>query len=158
MPGIAGAIARPATAYPALPAGRARALAGSAKRRSPAEDWRRHGRRCIRLNRSGISPRCSVGACSNGVNICWCKLKSSWRPGFQRAALNEGICPSPQRWNVNVDPILPPVERACVIRKLISFLGNESVGELLDIICGEVVLVKQNKGLKQLDQLFDSLK
>src|SRR5215471_18003355 len=146
--GTRDATARNARVLAALPWDREHAPAGSGMRHSARADWRRHGRRYIRWNRSGISPRCSVRACFDGVDICGCKLKGSWRPGLQRAALDEGIGPSPQRRDMDVDPVLPPVERARVVGKSSSLFGHQRVRELLDVFRGEVVFIQQNKGLK----------
>ncbi len=129
-------------------------------------DWRRHARRCIRSHRSGISPRCSVRSRLHGIAIfarCLsfpvaggiCSMRGGTR--FQRTPFNQRIRPPPQCRNVNVNPILPPVEPRRVIAENLLLLRSQRLRKLLHIVRDKVMLVLQNKRLKQFHQFLHAL-
>ena len=69
------------------------------------------------------------------------KLKGARRPRFQRTPFNQRIRPAPQRRNVNVDPVFPPVEPARVVPERLLLFRHQRVRKLLDIIGGKIMLV-----------------
>src|SRR5262249_18447638 len=136
-----------ATSVIALPADLSRARAHLARPHGLREDWRRRERRCIRSNRSGISPRCSIRSRSDRVLIRGRKLHCARRTRLQRPTLDQRISPAAQGRDVNVDPILPPVERARIVTKLSAFFGYERVVKFFNVLRHKIVLVKQNERL-----------
>src|SRR3954451_2036007 len=155
--GNRGGVAWLATGASGRPAGRARAPVGSATRRADREDWPRHARRCIRSNRSGISPRCSVSSGFYWVAVCGRKLKGARRASLQMTSFYQRISPTAQSRNMDVDPIFPPIERGRIVTKLIPLLGHQRIGKLLHVFCDEIVFIQQNEGFEELDEFFDSL-
>ena len=78
----------------------------------------------------------------------WGELKFPRRPGFERSALDQRIRPLAQSGNMNVDPVLPPVNRASAIAESGLFFRHQRVRQLFDIVRGEVMLVQQDEGLE----------
>src|SRR5215469_6777529 len=129
----------------------------SGRHRASREDWRRRARQCSRSIRSGKSPRCSVGACFDGSAVrlwFWGKLKASRRTRFQWSALDQRIRPSAQSGNMDVDPVLPPVDRAREVTKSSTLFWYQCIGKFFDVIGDEVMLVLQDKRLEQSDELL----
>src|SRR5437762_7751893 len=124
-------------------------------RRVHAANSRRHVRRYIRLSRSGISPRCSVRSSLNCFVCAVDFLQMARGTGFKWPALDQRISPFAQSWNVNVNPVIPPVERGGGIPKGFTLLQNQSRRKFFHIFCDEVMLVEQDKWLKELNQLFE---
>ena len=59
---------------------------------------------------------------------------------------------------MNVDPVVPPVDRVGVIAEKLLFFRHKSKGKFFDVFGHKVMLVEKNKRLEQLDQLFNFLK
>src|SRR6266496_651759 len=125
-------------------------------RRVHAASWRRHVRRYIRSSQSGISPRCSVRSSLNCFSVCAVGfVQLARRAGFQRPSFDQRIGPLAQSGNVNVNPVVPPVERRGVIGKGFTFMRNQSRRKFLHIFCDEVMFVEQDKRLKEFNQFFE---
>src|SRR5205807_10496390 len=147
------ATVRRATDAPRLHERLSRGPEHSAGRDNVPADSRPHGPRCIRSIRSGKSPRCSVRSRHLAVGLGgWGKLKVARRPGFQRPAFDERIGPAAQGWNVDVNPVLPPDDRAGVIAELGPLLWKQGVREVLDMLRHKIMLVVQDEGLEKLDE------
>jgi len=73
---------------------------------------------------------------------------------FEGAALHERIAPPAQRRNVNVDPVVPPVDRFGGKIKNFFLFGRKHCGEQPCVFAFEDVLVVQNERLVELDQFF----
>ena len=130
-----------------------------APRHDGQADWQPHARRCIRLNRSGISPRRSVGSGGNGfcpVRRIGGNLQRARRSRLQRTPFDQRISPAPQRGNMHVDPVVPPVKAGGVIPERLFLLWHQCVRKLLDIVGDEIVFIMKNERFEQFNQLFHS--
>ena len=56
---------------------------------------------------------------------------------------------------MDVDPILPPVDGSGVVSEVVLFLFYQCMRERRNIVGDKIMLVAQNKRLKQLNQLLD---
>ena len=73
------------------------------------------------------------------------------RARFQRTALHQRIAPAPQRRNVNVDPVIPPVDRFRIELEQRALFGRQRGRKQSRVLALKDVLVVQNKRLVQLD-------
>src|ERR1700733_4618068 len=71
------------------------------------------------------------------------------RTRLQWSSFDQRIRPSPQRRNMDVDPVIPPVEKLSLVSKLLALALFERIRELLHIVRREVVLIQQDEGLEQ---------
>jgi hypothetical protein len=55
---------------------------------------------------------------------------------------------------VDIDPVIPPVDRSRLISEGCFFVFSKRVGKPLDIICGEILLIVQNERFEKLDKLL----
>src|SRR5262249_6394442 len=152
-------VASTATSATLPRAHRARAPADSNSRHAGQADWRRHARRCTPSNRSGKSPRCSVRPrlWATWFHDSWRgRIIAAWHLQYPRLApfqwspLDQRIRPPPQRGNVNIDPILPPIKARSIVAKRFPLFRNQCLSQFFHIVRYEIVLVLKNKGLKQL--------
>src|ERR1700690_1869616 len=73
--------------------------------------------------------------------------------GFQRTALDERITPLSQGRNVDVDPVVPPIEAAGIESEIGAFGEREGGAELFDVKSFEDVIVVEDEGLEKRDEL-----
>src|SRR4029077_6946257 len=76
------------------------------------------------------------------------------RTGFQRTTLDERITPLSQGRNVDVDPVVPPIEAAGIEAEIGAFGWREGGAELFDVKRFENVFVVQDERLEERDE-FD---
>ena len=74
------------------------------------------------------------------------------RASFRRAAFDQRIAPLAQRRNVDVDPIVPPIERARVVAEIGAFVGGQSRAQPLHVRGLEDVVVVKNEWLEKRDR------
>src|SRR5712692_4753715 len=79
------------------------------------------------------------------------------RAHFRRAALDQRVTPPAQRWNMDVNPIFPPVNRGRIITEGLALLLRERRGQQLDIFRLKHLLVLENERLVKLAQSFEAL-
>src|SRR5207302_3512222 len=100
----------------------------------------------IRSSRSGISPRCSIDSSFYSFSFRGlCGLQNAWWTRLQRTPFDQRIRPLAQRRNVNVNPVLVPVQRGSVIAELLALFGDESMRKLFDVFGHEVMLIEKNE-------------
>ena len=84
--------------------------------------------------------------------------KSAVRTHFHRAPFDERVDPPAQGWNMDVNPIIPPVNGGRIVTKRLALFRRKRCGKQLHILSFKDLLVMQDKRLVELDQLFDSSK
>ena len=82
--------------------------------------------------------------------------KSAVRTLFHRAPLDQRIDPPAQRRDMDVNPIIPPVNCGGIVSKRRALVRRKRRGKQLHILGFEDLLVMQDEGLVELDQLFDA--
>src|ERR1700739_1457320 len=90
------------------------------------------------------------------VGILRGRGKGAARALFRRAPFDERIDPAPQSRNVNVNPIIPPVNGGRIVAKGSALLRGKRGGKQLDVLGLEDLFVVQDEGLVQLAQLFNA--
>src|SRR3954469_16414394 len=134
---------------------RGRGRAGSETRPDRAANLRRRAHRCIRSSRSGISPRCSIRSGFDCFSLCRVSLlQFARRARFEWAAFDQRIGPLAQSRNVNVDPVIPPVERGGVIGEGFTLVGNQCLREFLYVLGYKIMLIEQDEWLEEFNQFF----
>src|SRR5271155_440147 len=76
---------------------------------------------------------------------------------LQRPSFDQRISPSPQRRNMHVDPVIPPIEHSRFVSKLFALLFHQRVRKLLHVVCREIMLVQKDEWLEELNQFLDPL-
>src|SRR5216683_1035542 len=76
------------------------------------------------------------------------------RTRLQRTPFDQGISPPAQGRNVNIDPVIPPVECPGVVAEEFLFFRNQRVGKLFHILRNKIVLIVQDERLEQLNEFF----
>ena len=71
-------------------------------------------------------------------------------------ALDQRVTPLAQRRNVDVDPVIPPVDGARLVSERFRSSSGKRRGEQLHVLRFEDLLVVQDERLVELDQLFDA--
>src|ERR1700722_7934162 len=78
------------------------------------------------------------------------------RLSLRLPAFYQRIAPLSQRRDVHIDPVVPPIERSRVIFESGALLGRKSFAHTLHVRGFENMIVFENEGLEQSDQLDDS--
>src|SRR5262249_26180901 len=78
------------------------------------------------------------------------------RPRFERTALHQRIAPAAQSGHMDVDPVLPPVNRFRRKAENGSFVWSKRSGKQASIFTGKDVFVVQDERFVKFDQLFGS--
>src|SRR2546422_10697050 len=76
---------------------------------------------------------------------CGWRVQSAARAGFKRFAFDDGIRPFPQRRDVDVDPVVPPINRERVVTEGFFLCGWQCLGKEFDMVCLKRLLVVQNE-------------
>src|SRR5579871_1442794 len=66
---------------------------------------------------------------SLGSSAVFMQGEGTIRPHFHRAALNQWVNPPPQCWDVNVDPVIPPINGGRIVPKCIALLRRKRGGK-----------------------------
>src|ERR1700722_2324912 len=107
---------------------------------------------CSRRGRRRPSRGVSVRI--GGVRIARrCERHRTPRWRLRSASFDERIAPLPQRRNVDIDPIIPPIEFAHIVAEFGALFGWKRRREPLDIFGFENVIVVQDKWLEERNEL-----
>ena len=116
-------------------------IAGGASQKNSHVFWV-SGRRCRRCAR-----------CSGGARFaCARKRHVAPRAGFRRTPFDQRIAPLAQRRNVDIDPVVPPIERAGIVAEMARSSGG-SAALSVPRWRPEYVVVVENERLKERDEL-----
>ena len=80
------------------------------------------------------------------------------RARFRRTALDERITPLSQRRNVNVDPVVPPIDAAGIEAEIVAFIRRKRGTQLFHVHRLKYMIVVQNKWFEkrhELDHFFE---
>src|SRR6202050_61160 len=97
----------------------------------------------------GIASRCAGGARFGARRERHVTSRSS----FHGTSFNQRIAPLAQRRNVDVDPVVPPVQGAGVVAEGFALLGRQVGAEALDIGGFKDVVVLEDERLEERDEL-----
>src|SRR5580704_15883122 len=86
------------------------------------------------------------------LNI-FCERHAALRASFRMTTLDQRIAPLPQRWNVDVDPIIPPIYGSSVVTEVGALASRKRCAQLLDVNGFKNVIVVQNERLEERNQL-----
>ena len=67
--------------------------------------------------------------------------------------LDQRIAPLPQRWNVDVNPIIPPIYGASIVTEIGALARGKRCAQLLDVNGFKNMIVVQNERLEKRNQL-----
>ena len=77
-------------------------------------------------------------------------------PRFNGLAFDQRIHPPAQRRNVNVDPVVPPIDGVGFIAELRSLIRRQCGRKNFHVVGFEDLLVLQDERLVEINQLFDA--
>ena len=79
------------------------------------------------------------------------------RTRFKRAAFHQGIAPAAQCRDVDIDPVIPPIDGFRFERKGAAFVFRKRGGKQTSVFAFEYMFVVQNERLVQFYQFFGAI-
>src|SRR5579863_4016935 len=96
------------------------------------------------------SRRGSVPGCARNAYFGMLRDRhTAFWASFRMTALDERIAPLAQRWNVDIDPVIPPVDRTGIVTEIGVFAGWKCRAQLLDVNGFENVIVVQDERFEE---------
>ena len=81
-------------------------------------------------------------------------IQRAWLARFEWAAFHQRVAPAAQRWDVNINPVVPPVDGFRGEFEERTLVWREHGGKQPRVFAFEDVFVVQNKRLVEFDQFF----
>ncbi len=108
------------------------------------------------MNLSLLLPHCGSTRGGGDVRfVARCERHGAPGTRFQLASFDERITPLAQSGNVHVDPVIPPIEGAGIVAEVGLFVGRERGAEAFDVGGFKDMIVVEDEGLEERDELDD---